>query len=164
VSNLGVNNFENAPAVLAECHRVGRPGADLLLTTNPIGHMREFYEIFRATLEELGLHDSLPAFDSHVRHRGTVESVTSLLEGAAFDVHTVDTRSFRMRFANGSALLRHHLIRVGFLKPWMDLVPGPMMEGTFARLQDRLDVFAADHGELALTVPMARVAARRGDS
>jgi len=110
------------------------------------------------------LRDSLPAFEAHVGHRGTVESVTSLLEGAGFDVHAVDRRSFRMRFANGSALLRHHLIRVGFLKPWMDLVPEPVMERTFIRLEERLDAFAAERGELALTIPMARVAGRRRDS
>src|SRR5258708_6929464 len=41
VSNLGVNNFADPEAVLAEGFRVARPHASLVLTTNPTGHMRE---------------------------------------------------------------------------------------------------------------------------
>ena len=54
VSNLGINNFENASAVLESCFRVAKPGARLLLTTNLAGHMSEFYDVYRATLIELG--------------------------------------------------------------------------------------------------------------
>src|SRR5262245_20440131 len=43
VSNLGVNNFTNAEAVLQTCFRVTRPAGRLALTTNLVGHMREFY-------------------------------------------------------------------------------------------------------------------------
>src|SRR5919109_2941064 len=61
VSNLGINNFANADAVLRTCFRVMKPAGKLLLTTNLVGHMREFYEVYRAVLHELGLVDRLTA-------------------------------------------------------------------------------------------------------
>ena len=79
VSNLGINNFENAAAVLESCFRVAKPGARLLLTTNLAGHMSEFYDVYRATLIELGQTDRLAALDAHISHRGTVDSVASVL-------------------------------------------------------------------------------------
>ena len=69
VSNLGINNFDDPPAVLRACFRLARPGATLLLTSNLVGHMAEFYDVYRATLIELGQHDRLPALDAHIQHR-----------------------------------------------------------------------------------------------
>jgi len=57
VSNLGVNNFADPEAVLTECFRVAKPHASLVLTTNPTGHMRELYALFREVL--LGLQKPL---------------------------------------------------------------------------------------------------------
>lgn len=48
VSNLGINNFDDPSRVLTTCFRVAKPGAALLLTTNLVGHMAEFYEVYRA--------------------------------------------------------------------------------------------------------------------
>ena len=159
VSNLGVNNFENADAVLQACFRVAKPGARILLTTNLVGHMREFYDVYRATLIEVELTDCLPALDAHIRHRATVESVTSQLERAGFENVAVHTRSFRMRFADGSSLLRHYFIRLGFLPSWRSVVPPNALDRTFGALERKLNAVAVERGELALTVPMACVEA-----
>jgi arsenite methyltransferase len=72
VSNLGINNFADPGAVLQTCFRVARPGSTLLLTTNLVGHMAEFYDVYRAVLIELGLLDRLATLDAHINHRGTV--------------------------------------------------------------------------------------------
>jgi len=55
VSNLGIHNFDEPSTVLEECFRVAKPGAWLCVTTNLAGHMSEFYEVYRATLDELAL-------------------------------------------------------------------------------------------------------------
>lgn len=161
VSNLGVNNFDNADAVMQEIARVLKPGAVLALTTNLEGHMAEFYEIFRSTLLELDQMGALPALDEHVRHRGTVDSVRGLVERVDLDVDRVDTASFRMRFADGTALLRHYLIRLGFLQAWKAVVPDERVRETFERLERNLNLAAVERGELALTIPRAYVEARK---
>ncbi len=83
VSNLGINNFDNAEAVLRTCFRVAKPGANLVLTTNLVGHMSEFYDAYRSVLVELGFSDRLVALDAHINHRATVNSVRTLLKRTA---------------------------------------------------------------------------------
>src|SRR5712691_1804159 len=111
VSNLGINNFANADAVLRTCFRVAKPGGRLVLTTNLVGHMREFYDVYRATLIELGLAERLAALDAHINHRATLASVSAQLDCAGFELLGVATDSCRMRFADGSSFLRHYCIR-----------------------------------------------------
>ena len=161
VSSLGINNFADPAAVLANCLRVAKPGATLALATNLSGHMAEFYDPFRETLVELDLTEALPGLRSHEENRGTVESLSALLATAGFEVGRVVTDSFRMRFADGTTFLDHYLIRLGFLGNWRALVPPESVEEVFARLEERLNLVAARDGELALTIPMACLVATR---
>lgn len=161
VSNLGINNFDDVEEVLRECFRVAKPGAVLTLTTNLVGHMGEFYEVFRETLVESGRRDRLEALEAHIRHRATVESVTEQFHRAGFERRAVVTGSFPMRFADGSSMFRHRLIRLGFLPAWKAVVAPEDVEPTFAALERKLNDLAARRGELALTVPMACVEARK---
>lgn len=161
VSNLGINNFDDPGRVLATCFRVAKPGATLVLTTNLVGHMAEFYEVYRAVLIELGQTDRLVALEAHINHRGTVESVASLLQGAGFHVTDTLTNSFHMRFADGSSLLRHHLIRRGFLQGWKSVATVDSLQKTFETLEQRLNAVAQERGELALSVPIACFVARK---
>ncbi|HEX9458898.1 MAG TPA: class I SAM-dependent methyltransferase [Thermoanaerobaculia bacterium] len=156
VSNLGVNNFEDRAAAIRECRRVARNGATLALTTNLQGHMRELYAVFADVLRED--HDALDRLRAHIEHRATVDNVRDLLENGGFTVTRVVEREGVMRFANGTALLNHHFIKLGFLDGWKKVVPGNE-RAVFARLRDALDDTAACNGELRLTVPMAYVEA-----
>jgi len=158
VSNLGVNNFDDPAAVLAECRRVAKPGARLALTTNLQGHMAEFYEVFQAVLTALKP-DALEALRRHVEHRATIQGLRELFAASGFRLDTVHEDSFRMRFLDGSSLLNHILIRLGFLPDWKQVVPPEDREAVFTRLEAELNEVASRAGELALTVPMAYVEA-----
>jgi len=74
VSNLGLNNFADAAAVLAECRRVARPGAHIALATNLQGTMAEFYAIFRTVLDA----SAAASLDSYVVHRTTIPGTLEL--------------------------------------------------------------------------------------
>jgi len=161
VSNLGINNFDNADAVLETCFRVLKPGGTVLMTTNLVGHMREFYDVYRATLVELGMTDCMESLDTHIAHRATVPSVEETLRRAGFERITSTERSFQMRFADGSALLRHYFIRLGFLEGWTKVVPSEQLEKTFLALERNLNRDAENHGELNLTIPMACIEGRK---
>jgi len=155
VSNLGLNNFERPEEVLKSCFRVAKAGATLLLTTNISGHMKEFYDVYRDTLIELGHNDRITELDAHISHRGTVESLQSLATDAGFLVERVDRQDFRMRFANGSSLFRHYFIRLGFMDGWKRVAPPFVSALFFRRLEQNLDQLSAERGEIALTIPMA---------
>jgi ubiquinone/menaquinone biosynthesis C-methylase UbiE len=155
VSNLGINNFEDPGAVLRVCSRLAKPNATLLLTTNVVGHMAEFYEVYREVLIDTGQGDLLAALEAHINHRGTIDSIGSVLESAGFKVVDIVTNSFRTRFADGSALLRHHFIRLAFVQGWKSIAAVDSIQKTFERLERELNAVAERHGELALTIPMA---------
>lgn len=155
VSNLGINNFDDPTSVLAECHRVVRPDGTLLMTTNLVGHMVEFYETYRDTLMALGRTDRLPALDAEIAHRATVESTTARLQQAGFAVTDTAADSFTMRYVDGTSLLKHYFIRLGFLPGWRSVVDPPDVPMILAKLERRLNERARVHGSLDLTVPMA---------
>jgi arsenite methyltransferase len=142
VSNLGINNFDNAATVLAECHRVLRPGGRLLLSTNLVGHMAEFYAAFRHVL---GV--DVEALDKHIAHRATVDGTIDLLQQAGFTARVAATSEFKMRFADGTALLNHYFIRLGFLDGWLAIAGQEALDAVEQELNRR--------GEISLTIPAA---------
>lgn len=161
VSNLGVNNFDNASAVMAELFRVAKPDARLIMTTNLTGHMAEFYNVFRQTLIELGQTELIGALDEHIAHRGTLASMSRLLEGAGFDVVQSEIDEFRLRYVDGSAFLRHFFIRIGFIGAWKEIVAPSRVEEIFKALEQALNAIAAEKGELSMTIPVALIEARK---
>lgn len=161
VSNLGINNFDDPPAVLRTLHRVARPGASLVMTSNLVGHMAEFYEVYREVLLELGHTDRIPALDAHIQHRATTDSLTRLLTNAGFEVVETTEQSFRERHLDGSALLRHHFVRLGFVPGWKSVARPDAVGPTFAKLEERLNQRAARDGDLSLTIPAACLRAVR---
>ncbi|HEX3577759.1 MAG TPA: methyltransferase domain-containing protein [Thermoanaerobaculia bacterium] len=154
VSNLGVNNFDDRAAAIRECRRVARRGATLALTTNLQGHMREFYDVFADVVRDDA--EASKRLRDHIEHRATVDNVRELLEGGGFKIARVVERESTMRFANGTALLNHYFIKLGFLNAWKK-VAAPDERDVFARLRNALDELARRNGELRLTVPMAYV-------
>lgn len=152
VSNLGVNNFDDRAAAISECRRVAKPGGTLALTTNLQGHMREFYDVFADVVRDDT--EASKRLRDHVERRATIAKVRELLETGGFDVTRVIERESVMRFTNGTSLLNHYFIKLGFLDAWKKVVTGNERE-VFARLQDRLNAI----GELRLTIPMAYVEA-----
>ena len=159
VSNLGINNFAQPERAVLECRRVIRPGGCLALATNLKGHMRELYEVFAQTLAEAGDGEALEALEEHIGHRATPEKLAVLLAGAGFRLSRVETASVSMRFADGSALLRHYFIKLGFLDGWKSVVREDRREEVFARLEEKLNALASLRDGLELTIPLAYVEA-----
>jgi arsenite methyltransferase len=161
VSNLGINNFSEPAQALAECFRVARKGARIVLTTNVRGHFSEFYAIYRGVLRELGKEQHLEQLTVQEAHRGTRETVCEQLEVAGFGVARAIEDKFEMRFLNGSVMFNHSLVRFGFLDGWRGIVAPEDEEEVFALLEKRLNEAAGRRGELRMTVPMLYVEGRK---
>ncbi|HSP35743.1 MAG TPA: class I SAM-dependent methyltransferase [Thermoanaerobaculia bacterium] len=143
VSNLGINNFDDRAAAMRECRRVAKAGATIALTTNLVGHMQEFYDVLAQVAKDA------EALRTHIAHRATITGVHELLASSGFEVTRVVERTGHMRFANGTALVEHHFIRLGFVDAWNEVAG----EGAVREAARRLD------GEISLTIPMAYVEA-----
>ena len=162
VSNNGLNNVQDEARAFAEIGRVARPGAQLAITWNLPGTMIELYRELEAALVEAGLDDAVAACADHIREkRKPVEHVLELLARSGFERPEVGLSSFAMRFAGGGAVLDHFIIRLAFRPAWEALVPEPLRDDVFARLEGRLDTIAEREGEVRLTIPFACVTCRR---
>lgn len=160
-SNLGINNFEKPVEVYRDCRRVLKKGGRLVITSNIKGHMPEFYAVYRRTLKELGLRECLPKLQENEDHRRTAESIAELLRGVGFRAEKVVKEKFVLRYADGSALLRHPLTRFGFLDGWKSVVAESDHKRVFAALEKNLNDVARKHGALSLTVQMLYLEAER---
>jgi ubiquinone/menaquinone biosynthesis C-methylase UbiE len=161
VSNLGLNNFADAQAAMREAARVLCPGGRLALTTNLQGHMREFCDVFDATLASLGEEAARERLAEHVAHRATVRDTRALLADAGLAPGAVHEDDIVLRFADGSAMLRHYFIRLGFLDAWKAVVDDGRRLSVFERLESSLNAVAGRTGGIALTVPFAYLEAVR---
>jgi arsenite methyltransferase len=130
VSNLGINNFDDPPAVMRECFRVARPGARIVLTTNVTGHMAGFYDLFRAAVPE-----KAAEITRQEQHRRSKESVSKLLQDAGFEVTRMLEDEFCLKFASGTAMFRHFLVQF-FVEGWRSVVDD---DAVYATLEERLN-------------------------
>ena len=160
VSNLGINNFDDPAAVLAECRRILKRGGRLMLTTNLRGHMAEVYAALREVAAELGL--DAAGVDAAEAQRGTVSSTAGRLAAAGFVDVAHETTRYPMRFADGTAMLGHWFMRMAFIPGWVAAVGEANADRVLPALAARLDTLAAQAGDLALTIPVALFEARRG--
>ena len=160
VSNLGLNNFKDPITVLAECHRVAKSHARIVITTNLQGHYREFYDVFRKVLLRLGKSHCFEKLAANEQHRGTEESVCRLMKDAGFTVARVISDEFQMHFLDGTSLLNHLLTRIGFLTGWQGVVDEKDRGRLFEVLEQELNGIATSQGSLTMTVPMLFVEAQ----
>jgi arsenite methyltransferase len=149
VSNLGLNNLSDPEAAAAECRRVLKPGGRLALSTNLVGHMAEFYEALERVLAETGAEREAGALRRHIERRASVAGVRALLERHGFRIGRVEKTVRALRFADGTALLNHWFIKLGFLDGWRSTVDPAREADVFARLE------AALPRPLRLSVPFA---------
>jgi ubiquinone/menaquinone biosynthesis C-methylase UbiE len=153
VCNLGINNFPDADAALRECRRVARTGARLVLTTNEQGHFAALYTLLDAVLGEAGLQPARDALRREEQHRHSRQALVSLLVASGFTVSRCFQQGFAMRFADGSAMLRHSLVK-WFLDGWRRAVGAANERAVFDALEARLNAAADRDGCVQMLVPM----------
>lgn len=162
VSNNGLNNVDDIDAALSECSRVCRAGGQFVLTMNLPGTMKEFYDIFRAVLGELGKAEELRKLEEHIyAKRKPLEETTRGLNNAGFKITEVRQDAFTMKFTDGTAMLNHFLIRLAFLRPWKDVLREGDISAVFTMIEHRLNELSGKQGELTLTVPYVCIDCRK---
>jgi len=153
VCNIGLNNFRDPAAALRECRRVAKTGARLVLTTNVQGHFAALYALLDAILAESGLEPARGALRGEEQHRHAKPAIMQLLADSEFSVARCFEQSFAIRFADGSAMLRHSLVK-WFLDGWRQAVGAGNERAVFDALEARLNAAAERDGCVQMTVPM----------
>jgi SAM-dependent methyltransferase len=161
VSNLGLNNFADARAVLRECGRVARSGATIAITTNPRGHMAELYDEYRAVIGEHGTREQMDRLQADEGHRKGADELIEALSSAGFTGGTAIEDAIFLRYLDGSTMFRHGFMVRGFLDQWREIAGKEQERELLGALEARLNARAAREGELRLSVPVLYVEARR---
>jgi len=162
VSNNGFNNIDCLDQVLAECARVARVDAQLVLTYTLPASMKEFYDTFDELLAKIGLLDKRRVLAEHIyAKRKPLDFTISLLKRYGFILNRCLEDSFSWHFVNAKAMFEHFFIRVAFLPAWLDIVDLDQRQELFDELAQRLDAKAAETGSLKLTIPFACLSCRR---
>lgn len=157
VSNLGINNFDNAAAVFRECFRVAKPKAQIALTTNPEEHMKEFYDLLIETVIQLKMGHWLDKLEAQQKHRLPVKKICHLLETAGFAISQTQQKSFPLRFLNGTAFLNHYFIKYAFMDGWKSIFPTDLLNPVFTQLEKNLNALAKKKNEFKVTIPIAYI-------
>lgn len=162
VSVLGISNFEAPKNAMKEVRRILQPEGTLHITTNIVGHMKEFYIVFENTLIELGMEGYLTKLQAHIAHRPTISNIENLFKESGFALNFVQESAFQMVFANGSSFLNSEFIKFGFIPSWREVVE---QEGErdriFNIIESKLNQISDNVGALWLTIPMAYLEAKK---
>jgi hypothetical protein len=76
-----------------------------------------------------------------------------LIESVGLEVVNVHHDSFSLRYSDGSAMLDSPLIKLAFLRSWMDVLAPSDVKPVFEVIEGELNRLAEISGELRLTVP-----------
>lgn len=161
VGNVLLNNLPKIGKVLRECHRIMKPDARLIMTTNLVGHMRRFYSVYRRVLSDFEKTHYLTRLADNEAHRGTKEQHLAVLNSMGFQIIRTIDDNLNLRFLDGSTMLRHSLIRLGFLDGWRHVVESYDEERVFQALEVLLNQIAEREGDLRMTVPMLYIEAQK---
>ena len=163
VSNNGLNNVRDIDGVISECERVSRVGAQLIFTLNLDGTMMEFYRHLEGCLKERGMDAEIEAMYLHIRKkRPPVEAIARTLQRHGYLIKDFEYDQFNYLFADGSAVLNHHFIRLAFIDSWVSLLPADKMEEIFSAIEMRLNEEASAIGGLKLSIPFVVINCLKG--
>lgn len=162
VSNNGINNVNDLDKVLSECDRISKPGAQFVATMNLDKTMVEFYQLMETVLRENGLVDEIEAMKKHIYFkRKPISEIKERFEMHHFNIDCVHEDVFEYKFANGTAMLNYHFIRLAFLDSWKNIVREGIREKVFSEIESRLNTIAESKGLFSMTVPFATIDARK---
>jgi ubiquinone/menaquinone biosynthesis C-methylase UbiE len=153
-SNNGLNNVQDIETAWRQCHRVAKPGAQMVVTENLPESMVEFYDCLRQVYLDMGLDAAIPRIAEQIRSkRKPLDWTLALIRRTGFEVVECRRQEFSLRFASGTAMLNYFLIQIGFLDGWKTIVPEPEHGRVFAQVENRLNELADRQGQLRLTIP-----------
>lgn len=164
VSNNGLNNVQDIEQVLKECNRVLKVGAKLIFTFNTDRTFIEFYDVYRQVLNENGLERYSEKLSGHIyAKRKPIQEIELLLQASAFKVTAIDHDIFHYRFADGTSMLNHFVMKLAFLEPWKSVVPEDVQSKCFGQIEHKLNAHAVERGGLSLQVPFTCMSCEKLD-
>lgn len=140
IGDASMQTDDDIGAVLAELHRVAKPGALLVAFLATRGSFDEFFSVFWESLYELNLHDSTPELEQLITSRLTTLDAEQLAAQEGWRRVRSVTRKEQFDYADAATFLTDPLMDRYFLPAWFALIPDPedreKLEQTLIRIID----------------------------
>jgi arsenite methyltransferase len=157
-SNNGLNNVNDINAVLSECRRISKIGAQLVFTYNTDRTMNEFYSVLEELLLEKNMTGEIALMKAHIyKKRKPVEEFIRLLNENGYVINEISHDKFAYIFVDGTAMFNHFLIKLAFIDSWKEFIPEEKQNEFFAELVERLNQLAQSNGLLNSTIPFVLI-------
>ena len=158
VSNNGINNVQDIEKTFNECNRVTKVGAKFVFTFNTDQTFIEFYNVYREVLRENGLEKYNEKISEHIySKRPPVSEIENKLKKYGFRINSISDDKFHYRFADGTAMLNHAVIKYAFMDSWKKIILENYHVKIFKQIEDRLNTQAEKEGEFSMQVPFVTV-------
>jgi len=158
VSNNGINNVEDMNKTFVECFRVTKKDSQFVFTMNLDSTMLEFYNVYEEVLRNLAMFEEIEKMKQQVYDkRKPLQEVEAMVNKSGFKINQIVHDNFYLRYANGTAMLNHFLIKMGFLEGWIKILPEDKLEIVFDQIETRLNEIAEKYGEIKMSVPFVTI-------
>jgi len=162
ISNNGINNVQDIVQTMKECFRVSRPEAQMVFSLNTPDTMKEFYSIFQEVLQEEGLENEVREMESQIySKRRPLNELIEITKNSGFKIVNLFEDTFTMKFADGSAMLNHCLIKYWFMDGWKKILNESNMNEVFENVEEKLNQQSDSQGYFTLTIPFVTFDCRR---
>ena len=162
VSNNGINNVYDIEKVFKECNRISKKGAMFIISLNLNNTFKEFYDIFRNTLNNFDKSKELENLNKHIyEKRKPVANYIRYFSQNSFQIEHMHRKMFKMRFTDEEAFFNHTLIKIGFLPSWERLIEPKDQKKVFFEVKQSLRDKANTLGYLEMTVPYIIISAKK---
>ncbi|HJO93107.1 MAG TPA: methyltransferase domain-containing protein [Victivallales bacterium] len=157
-SNNGINNVSDLEKVLSECSRILKSGGQFIQTMNLNTTMMEFYDIMKSVLIGLDMDFELNKMQDQIyKKRKPLKEFTSILEQHNFSILNVLHDQFEYKFTDGTTMLNHFFIKLGFLDGWKDIVPTTKQVEIFKLIENQMNEKANREGCFKLSIPFVLI-------
>lgn len=154
VSNNGINNVDDEIAVLSECFRVSKKGAQFYITLNLPGTMKEFYNILFQSLNEYNMQETINDIKKHIRiKRKTIAYWKVAIMNAGFKEISVKKKKIYYRYADGSAFLNSWFVKEAYIVPLKAIISNELIEKVLSNTEKGLNTFSLTNGQLKMSIP-----------
>ncbi len=161
-SNNCINNIGDYGRVLQNCHRILKPGGELIQVYNLPETMKEFYDLYRELLAEKGMELETERLNTHISSkRRNMDECLKTTEKAGFFIGDVIRESFVWPFANGTSLMNYSFVKMAFLPGWKEIIDAPQKEMFFAELEDKINIYSESNKGIRLTIPYVCISAKK---
>ncbi len=153
-SNNGINNVSDEAKVLSECSRIIKKGGQFVQTINLEKSMIEFYEIMEKVLKSHRMNEELGRMHQHIKSkRKPLDEFLAQIRKNNFSIVEIENNSFEYKFTDGTTMLNHYFIRLAFLDPWKEIIPGKKRAEIFQEIETLMNEKALKDGCFRLSIP-----------